>query len=53
MSAEQTITMAYLAEMAGVNAPLVRRYAKQLREMMGDSVTQKDGACDLQNGQGD
>ena len=43
MDSGRPITMEYLADVAGVNAGLVRRYVWLLRSMIGD--------CDLFSGQ--
>jgi len=37
MSDQRLVTMKYLAELAGVNPALVRRCAKLLRSLVGDS----------------
>jgi hypothetical protein len=37
MSSDRLVTMKYLADLAGVNPGLVRRYVKMLRSLVGDS----------------
>jgi hypothetical protein len=37
MSSDRSVTMKYLAEIAGVNPSLVRKYVRVLRSLVGDS----------------
>ena len=39
MEHERAVTAAYLAELVGLNPELVRRYARQLREMLSGEET--------------
>ncbi|MDG6988272.1 MAG: hypothetical protein JRN21_02990 [Nitrososphaerota archaeon] len=36
MRSQKAVTMKYLADIAGINPGLVRKYVKALRELVGD-----------------
>ena len=44
MNAERQITAKYLADIAGLNPEMVRKYARQLREMTIVSNSSEGGA---------
>ena len=47
MNSEKPVTMKYLAEVAGVNPGLVRKYVALLRSLVGDYDLQRSGGFNL------
>ena len=44
MNADRRITAKYLADLAELNPELVRRYARQLREMLANTASERRGS---------
>ena len=44
MNAERQVTAKYLAEMAGLNPELVRKYARDLRKMLASAAPEAKGS---------